>query len=377
MKKQILFLYLMNIFLSSLPYYFISILLLRQVGFSYTIIGVLSVVTQIFGSVFDIPLSVFSKKIGYRKILLFSQFLLLLGLGCLLPATIPSAFASAVFFGLSESLSSGVLASYHFEMFEEQKDYEFFLKRSNTLTYLFIALITIISPYLLAKNYRLPLWLSIGFVVISLTCLLQLPEIVASEEGKKQKLALKEEARHVPWQLLLLGVVFTTLIMTCNSYASVYLKEAGIPLEKLGWVLFLFNLAMAIGSHIDIRFEITLLMPLISLALALSHPPYFALGLFLLMRLFNANYNNHFYAKFNQAIRNHRAVSWSIYNFSLSLSFIVADALSGFIADHYGLAEVYFVFGAFALVALLLYIFSRKRGQFSSPPYINKRARPL
>ena len=55
-------------FLSGLPYYFVGILLLKHLGFSFTEIATLSVITELFGSVFDIPLSYISSKIGYKKI---------------------------------------------------------------------------------------------------------------------------------------------------------------------------------------------------------------------------------------------------------------------------------------------------------------------
>ncbi len=55
MSKKIFSLYGMNMFLSGLPYYFVGILLLKHLGFSFTEIATLSVITELFGSVFDIP----------------------------------------------------------------------------------------------------------------------------------------------------------------------------------------------------------------------------------------------------------------------------------------------------------------------------------
>ena len=106
----------MTVFFASLPYYFIELLLLRSLGFSYSVIGLLSVVTQIFGMVFDIPLSFLAHKVGYKKIMIASHLLLCLGLFSLVQGSIVAAFCSAVFMGLSESLSSGVLSSYTFEL---------------------------------------------------------------------------------------------------------------------------------------------------------------------------------------------------------------------------------------------------------------------
>ena len=84
MSKKIFNLYGMNMFLSGLPYYFVGILLLKHLGFSFTEIATLSVITELCGSVFDIPLSYISSKIGYKKILAISNLLLILALWGLL-----------------------------------------------------------------------------------------------------------------------------------------------------------------------------------------------------------------------------------------------------------------------------------------------------
>ena len=84
MSKKIFNLYGMNMFLSGLPYYFVGILLLKHLGVSFTEIATLSVITELCGSVFDIPLSYISSKIGYKKILDISNLLLILALLCLL-----------------------------------------------------------------------------------------------------------------------------------------------------------------------------------------------------------------------------------------------------------------------------------------------------
>lgn len=80
-------------------------------------------------------------------------------------------------FGLSESLSSGVLISYNFEIIDDEVVYKSFLKNLNTLKYIFIAIITIISPPLLHRNYIYPIIISIVFVIFSLLYLIGLPEI--------------------------------------------------------------------------------------------------------------------------------------------------------------------------------------------------------
>ena len=193
MSKKIFNLYGMNMFLSGLPYYFVGILLLKHLGFSFTEIATLSVITELCGSVFDIPLSYISSKIGYKKILAISKSNII--------------YISAIFFGLSESLSSGVLISYNFEIIDDEVVYKSFLKNLNTLKYIFIAIITIISPPLLHRNYIYPIIISIVFVIFSLLYLIGLPEI-KKEQNNKQKFFSLDNIQNIPWLLIILGVAF-------------------------------------------------------------------------------------------------------------------------------------------------------------------------
>lgn len=247
---------LMNVFSASLPYYFVSLLLLRQLGFSYTVIGTLSVVTELFGTAFDLPLSICAQKFGYQRLLILSHLFLLVGLGALMNGKLVFAFLAAVFMGLSESLSSGTLVSFNFDVLANEQEYAKFLKNSNTIKYVFIALITIISPFLLKQSVLYPLILSISFVMISLICLLKLPNKIVKSDSKEAS-ALLSGIRLAPWQLMILGVSFTTLIMVNNSYASLLLTDKGISLDVLGIILFLFNLGMALGSYLKIKWKYT------------------------------------------------------------------------------------------------------------------------
>lgn len=59
--------------------------------------------------------------------------------------------------GLSESLSSGTLVSFNFDVLANEQEYAKFLKNSNTITYVFVALVTIISLFLLKQSVLYPL----------------------------------------------------------------------------------------------------------------------------------------------------------------------------------------------------------------------------
>lgn len=351
---------LMNVFSASLPYYFVSLLLLRQLGFSYTVIGTLSVVTELFGTVFDLPLSICAQKFGYQRLLILSHLFLLVGLGALMNGKLVFAFLAAVFMGLSESLSSGTLVSFNFDVLANEKEYAKFLKNSNTIKYVFIALVTIISPFLLKQSVLYPLILSISFVMISLICLLKLPNKIVKSDSKEAS-ALLSGIRLAPWQLMVLGVSFTTLIMVNNSYASLLLTDKGISLDVLGIILFLFNLGMALGSYLKIEWKYTLVIPILVVLISMQTEVHLIILLFLLIRILNANYNNQLMLKMNQTIKENRAVAWSLYNFAISISFMLADFLAGLIADRFGLLMVYRVFGLSATFYLIYYCWKKRK----------------
>ena len=359
MSKKIFNLYGMNMFLSGLPYYFVGILLLKHLGFSFTEIATLSVITELCGSVFDIPLSYISSKIGYKKILVISNLLLILALWGLLFGKSNIIYISAIFFGLSESLSSGVLNSYNFEIIDDEVVYKSFLKNLNTLKYIFIAIVTIISPPLLHMNYIYPVVISIIFVIFSLLYLIGLPEI-KKEQNNNQKFFSLDNIQNIPWLLIILGVAFSTLIMISNSYAGIFLNEQGFSLDTLGIVLFIFNISMALGSYLKIKFEVSLMLPILAILMFFQTNLIIQIIILLLMRVLNSNYNNHFYYKFNMSIEKNRAVSWSVYNLFISISFMLADFLAGIFADNFSIRSNYLIFGIVALCCLVSYSFSNR-----------------
>ncbi len=53
--------------------------------------------------------------------------------------------------------------------------------------------------------------------------------------------------------------------MISNSYAGIFLNEQGLSLDMLGIVLFMFNIAMALGSYLKMKFEISLLLPVLAI----------------------------------------------------------------------------------------------------------------
>ncbi|MGZ0939130.1 MFS transporter, partial [Streptococcus thermophilus] len=85
------------------------------------------------------------------------------------------------------------------------------------------------------------------------------------EQNNKQKFFSLDNIQNIPWLLIILGVAFSTLIMISNSYAGIFLNEQGLSLDMLGIILFMFNISMALGSYLKIKFEVSLMLPVLAI----------------------------------------------------------------------------------------------------------------
>lgn len=341
----------------SLPYYFIEFLFFRELDLSYTQIGFLGIITETVSLVMDIPLSSLVYKTGYKKMLLGAHVLMMGALACLFYAQFYLfCLLSALLFGLAQALSSGTLSAYSYEYFDKEDDYEAFLKQTNMLKYGLTAIVTLITPYLMSQMLYAPIVLSLIFCGLSFLMLWSLKAVPVQDNREEQShlSSILAHLKSFSKSTLLYGILFSTLVMMANSYASIFLTEQGFPLKYIGGVLFAFNLMMALGSHIQLPRFLLIFLPL-SLVL-LSFSGYWAISilLFLILRFLNANFINDFSLRFNESIQGDRALIWSLYSFGMSLAFILSDFLSGVMSDAFGLPLVYLIYGVIgAFIALL------------------------
>lgn len=355
-KAPSLHLTLLHILWFSLPYYFIELLFFRELGLSYTQIGFLGIITEAISLVMDIPLSALVYQTGYKKMLLGAHILMMGALACLFDA--PNylwCVLSALFFGLAQALSSGTLSAFSYEYFDKEEDYEAFLKQTNMLKYGLTASVTLITPYLMSQMLYAPIVLSLLFCGLSFLIVLALKDVpIQHQEEQSHLSSLWAHLKSFSRSTLVYGVLFSTLVMMANSYASIYLTEQGFPLKYIGGVLFAFNLTMALGSHIQLPRFLLIFLPLSLVLLSFSGHWGMSILLFLILRFLNANFINDFSLRFNESIQGERALIWSLYSFSMSLAFILSDLVSGIISDALGLQLTYLCYGLVGLIGSLL-----------------------
>ena len=73
-------LFLFKLFLSLLPYFFISILIMNALGYRYSEIMIISAMTQIIGVILNLPLGIYAEQKNRKKyyyLIIFCQLLLL------------------------------------------------------------------------------------------------------------------------------------------------------------------------------------------------------------------------------------------------------------------------------------------------------------
>ncbi|XOW22246.1 MFS transporter [Lactococcus cremoris] len=282
-------LFLFKLFLSLLPYFFISILIMNALGYSYSEIMSISAMTQIVAVIFNFPLGIYAEQRNRKKVLLLNNILSISAFILFLFENFYLAILAAVILGVSEALSSGVMQTFSYEQFLDDKTYREYLEKSNFIQYLAVAVMTIITPAILQFNRFLPIILSIVFIILS-TIFLCFIKSGKREEKKQEKVNLslrilqKELKTSKSLSLfVILGITITTLIMSANSWSSILLKYHHFSLKYLGLILFIFNLCMAIGSRIKWgKISLVLFLPLLSILL------FFTKSLFMTIILFSA-----------------------------------------------------------------------------------------
>ncbi len=356
-------LFLFKLFLSLLPYFFISILIMNALGYSYSEIMSISAMTQIVAVIFNFPLGIYAEQRNRKKVLLLNNILSISAFILFLFENFYLAILAAVILGVSEALSSGVMQTFSYEQFLDDKTYREYLEKSNFIQYLAVAVMTIITPAILQFNRFLPIILSIVFIILS-TIFLCFIKSGKREEKKQEKVNLslrilqKELKTSKSLSLfVILGITITTLIMSANSWSSILLKYHHFSLKYLGLILFIFNLCMAIGSRIKWgKISLVLFLPLLSILLFFTKSLFMTIILFSAFRLINGSYNNFFIGEFNKRIKNNRVIFWSIYDTFLSFWFILADLSSGFISQNLTVEFIYLIFGSISLFIFLIYI---------------------
>ncbi len=356
-------LFLFKLFLSLLPYFFISILIMNALGYSYSEIMSISAMTQIVAVIFNFPLGIYAEQRNRKKVLLLNNILSISAFILFLFENFYLAILAAVILGVSEALSSGVMQTFSYEQFLDDKTYREYLEKSNFIQYLAVAVMTIITPAILQFNRFLPIILSIVFIILS-TIFLCFIKSGKREEKKQEKVNLslrilqKELKTSKSLSLfVILGITITTLIMSANSWSSILLKYHHFSLKYLGLILFIFNLCMAIGSRIKWgKISLVLFLPLLSILLFFTKSLFMTIILFSAFRLINSSYNNFFIGEFNKRIKNNRVIFWSIYDTFLSFWFILADLSSGFISQNLTVEFIYLIFGSISLFIFLIYI---------------------
>lgn len=179
-------LFLFKLFLSLLPYFFISILIMNALGYRYSEIMIISAMTQIIGVILNLPLGIYAEQKNRKKVLLLNNILSIIAFTLFLFEKFYLAILAAVILGISEALSSGVMQTFSYEQFLDDVTYRKYLEGSSSIQYLAISVMTIITPAILHFNRFLPIIISVAFIVFS-TIFLCFIKLEKEKKNKKKK----------------------------------------------------------------------------------------------------------------------------------------------------------------------------------------------
>jgi MFS family permease len=343
----------------NLPYYFVGMLLLYNVGYSYTSIGLMGGIAELVSIVSNVPSQILLSRVGVKRIMMLSIVLKLIGFALLFFVNPAVALFAAVLLGASEGLVEGNAQIYLCLLTSDELRYQTLYRKIAFWSRLLTAALTISSTALMTFNLFIPLIVSILFLLTGLILLSGLPD-VSERLVSKVNQGIQKQSQLVMMPIFVLGLTMAVLIMVTNTYASLLLQKSGVSVAYIGFILFIFNLMMAFGSYLAQKINIALL-PLVAvyglMALAIGligKGVVVTLALFFVLRLVNGIWQAEFTPSFNQLITENRSLAWSYYTTVLSIVFMIADASFGHLADMFGIRWLYLIVGVLGLLTLVM-----------------------
>lgn len=360
----------------SLLLFYISTLYYLAVGLSYTNIAVISVVGTVATMLSEVPTGTISDLWSRKLSLQFAEVLKIVSLVLMLCQTrLFWLCLASLIWGLADSCQSGSDQALIYETFRDKEEYEAFLSKVYSRSYLVSAVATISATTLFAVDIRLPLVLSLALSLIALAAISFFEETRTRTPGKggafvdtnKKALAcIRGEPRLAC--LLFLMSAGTLAIMFINSYTQPLLLAKGIDLWMLGVLMFGFNLCMSFGARLQKRFSGSQLHTGVALLIGVgailigAAPAALCVVAIAFHRILNGMFYPRITARLNGLLESDvRATVMSFQNIATSVLSMLFDPLVGLGLDHLGVARFYQCWGVLYLGVLLLFLWATRR----------------
>ncbi|MEW6910436.1 MFS transporter [Trueperella pyogenes] len=232
-------------------------LVLQSKGLSYLQIGLLNSFGAAVSLILEVPMGRLADKFGQKHALAFGAAFVALGLGILaLSSTTPVIYLSELIMGIGLALSSGADTAWLFAEHKRLSMEGDYLKSRSTIgsvTMLFSASSSVISPLLFSWGAGIPLWTSAvcylaaagtwaGLAVHAPSPSDVLDQQDAKRANKRRHTVFHRLACVFSNNSLFISLAFaTTIVMTAvsnySTYIGPFLQSQGLPVRYLGFVL--------------------------------------------------------------------------------------------------------------------------------------------
>lgn len=210
-------------------------------------IGIIMLVANLMGFVFEIPSGYLSDNIGHKKTIIISRVLMVLSsLFFLIGYNFYMIVLGAVFFTLSNSFLSGTGQAFMYETFQalkRGKDFTKIMGKISSLGFLIPVVLTIIIPFLVNISYKLPFAISLFFDVIALKIAISLraPDVIQKSLQKfslnKLKSLLKDDNDNNLIPIVMIFGLLGGALFSLGAFRAPYQDALNIPVIYFG-VLF-------------------------------------------------------------------------------------------------------------------------------------------
>ncbi|MFH1521816.1 MAG: MFS transporter, partial [archaeon] len=222
------------------------------------LVGVFAIVTLLL----EVPSGAVADILGKRKTLLFARFFYIIEIVLL-------AFFNGFWFialaelmsGVGVSLTSGTKSALLYDILKKDKREKDNKKISGTLSmisYISVAVVSILGAYLFTLHYKLPALASLPLIILAFLLTFFIDEPITKKSNKKLRVSnsfahIKEGLQYLKKSnliryLSLLSIFTIPFITIIYVTSSVYLDKILIPIGLIGVVAFVSSIIGAIVS---------------------------------------------------------------------------------------------------------------------------------
>jgi MFS family permease len=359
------------------PIWFVYLLFLLSKDLNYTQAILLDSFAAAMALVLEVPSGILADRFNRKTILIVGEVIITLNFCVLYFSDTYSAFITgALLSGVGEALVSGTGEALIYDTFVEQKEKDGYLEFNaniNKWGFIVVAIVTLSASYMFDMWNSLPMLLTIIMQVGCLVCICNLKEtrVIKKNECKKFSFRTelkiqKENIRKIfetkgLMEIFLLYVLMIEIISNINYSTQAYLPSLGLEIKYLGGIMFVFNLASALGAKVakkvnaNGRMWVTL-YAVILFVLSLGNI-YLTIVALICSRIINGFVWPVLSNETNKRIESsERATMLSYQNLFSSIMPLFIDPIIGIGFDNYGISKTYFIMGLMLVVMCAMWL---------------------